>query len=79
MIIGSDADWQYCEGAYTFNNIYLGERLDMKLFRGDNTTDLLMPDWKNVVLSNGPEGVWSRVLFRKLTIRCPSGQSISTS
>ncbi|WP_268065948.1 hypothetical protein, partial [Acinetobacter baumannii] len=20
MIIGSDADWQYCEGAYTFNN-----------------------------------------------------------
>lgn len=56
MIIGSDADWQYCEGAYTFNNIYLGERLDMKLFRGDNTTDLLMPDWKNVVLSNGPEG-----------------------
>lgn len=28
----------------------------MKLFRGDNTTDLLMPDWKNVVLSNGPEG-----------------------
>lgn len=56
MIIGSDADWQYCEGAYTFNNIYLGERLDMKLFRGENTTDLLMPDWKNVVLSNGPEG-----------------------
>ena len=46
MIIGSDADWQYCEGAYTFNNIYLGERPDMKLFRGDNTTDLLMPDWK---------------------------------
>lgn len=56
IIIGTDDGWQYCEGAYIFNNIYLGERLDMRLFRGDNSTDIVKPEWKQVVCSNGPEG-----------------------
>lgn len=56
VTLGTDGSWEYCEGAYIFNNIYLGERIDLKLFEGDNTTDIINPQWKTVSLSEGPDG-----------------------
>lgn len=54
--ISTDESWEFCEGAYIFNNIYLGERVDFRLFRGSNTSDIINPVWKKVLMSHGPKG-----------------------
>ncbi|MEC5319822.1 family 78 glycoside hydrolase catalytic domain [Brenneria populi subsp. brevivirga] len=54
--ISTDSSWECCQGAYLANNIYLGETLDLRLFTGGNTTELINADWKKVVVGDGPQG-----------------------
>lgn len=56
MVIPTDSSWEFAQGAYLFNNIYLGEVLDYRLITGNKTFELANPVWKSVTLTEGPKG-----------------------
>lgn len=55
-IISTNETWEVAEGAYLFNNIYLGEVLDYRLLNSNKTTSLSHPDWQPSTTMNGPSG-----------------------
>ncbi|WP_437213917.1 family 78 glycoside hydrolase catalytic domain [Pectobacterium sp. LFLA-215] len=55
-ILSTDESWACCEGPYLFNNIYLGETVDFRTFRGRNTVDIINPVWKTVSINTGAKG-----------------------
>ncbi|WP_081979795.1 family 78 glycoside hydrolase catalytic domain [Dickeya chrysanthemi] len=56
VTVSSDESWEVCDGPYLFNNIYLGEVLDFRLIKGQNTFLVTKPVWRPVVINHGPRG-----------------------
>lgn len=56
ILLSTDDTWECTDGAYSTNNIYLGETIDFRLFSGRNTTELVSPRWDRVILEIGPQG-----------------------
>ncbi len=55
-MISTNATWDVTDGAYLFNNIYLGEVLDYRLLKDNKTTSLNQPNWKPASIMDGPAG-----------------------
>lgn len=55
-VIPTNETWEVTEGAYLFNNIYLGEVLDYRLLNNNNTTSLRHPNWQPSITMSGPNG-----------------------
>ncbi|MHC1681468.1 MAG: family 78 glycoside hydrolase catalytic domain [Clostridiaceae bacterium] len=57
MIISTDESWEVSKGEYLFNNIYLGEKVDFRLFNETwNKLNSENINWKNAALTSSPGG-----------------------
>ncbi|MCY9877077.1 family 78 glycoside hydrolase catalytic domain [Vibrio natriegens] len=67
-ITSTDESWLTAQGPYLFNNMYLGETVDLRLIkqtRGSNA--YLDTSWDNAITTHGPEGVLKPSYIEKIT------------
>lgn len=57
LIISTDESWEVSKGEYLFNNIYLGEKVDFRLFNETwNKLESENINWENATLTSSPGG-----------------------
>ncbi|MGY0615578.1 family 78 glycoside hydrolase catalytic domain [Vibrio sp. FJH11] len=57
QITSTDENWLAAQGPYLFNNMYLGEVIDFRLFeRAADKITYLDTQWLNAVITSGPAG-----------------------
>ena len=67
--ISTDESWEVAEGQYLFNNIYLGEIIDFRLFNNlNNNFDFKDTKWKKASLTEAPSGKLIKSYIDKIGI-----------
>ncbi|EHI99233.1 alpha-L-rhamnosidase [Clostridium sp. DL-VIII] len=67
MIISTDESWEVSKGSYLFNNIYLGERFDSRLFNETwNSPNSKNMNWEKAILATSPGGKLSASFIEKI-------------
>ncbi|KGY14001.1 rhamnosidase [Vibrio tubiashii] len=57
VILPTDVSWEYADGPYLFNNLYLGEVIDFRLLEPvDGHQSLANPTWQQAAVCAGPTG-----------------------
>lgn len=65
----TDEIWEVAEGPYLFNNIYLGEIIDFRLFNDiNNNFDFKDTAWKKASLTEAPSGKLIKSYINKIEI-----------